>query len=122
MIYRVTHFFFPTLMLALFVGAAVARNSGRDENPREGTVVHATATQLVMLARSWEVQAGKTYRYGLAPNAKVTCDGMLCNLQDLTPGQRVRVTARVTGERLMASWVEAIDEQSAFPIAVARAR
>lgn len=44
MIYRVTHFFLPTVMLALFVGAAAARNSGRDENPRgHGGACHRDA-------------------------------------------------------------------------------
>jgi multidrug resistance efflux pump len=47
---------------------------------------------------------------------------MLCNLQDLNPGQRVRVTALADGEWSLASRVDALDEQSAFPVAVARAR
>jgi flagella basal body P-ring formation protein FlgA len=110
------------LVLALFVGPAVATDPRSEDQPREGTVVRATADQLVMAARRWEVQVGATYRYRLAPGATVTCDGMLCNLQDLKPGQRVRVTARGGREWSIATRVEALDEQSAFPVAVARAQ
>jgi hypothetical protein len=123
MMYRVTPIFLLTVVLTLFllVGSAVATEL-RWDPPREGTVVRATATQLVIAARTWEVQLGKTYRYRLAANAIVTCDGMPCNLEDLKPGQRVRVTALVAGRSSMASRVEALDEQSTYPVAIARAR
>lgn len=107
------------LVLALFVGPALASDSRWPDTPREGTVVHVTANKLVMRARSWDVQLGPTYRYCLARDAFVTCDGMLCNLQDLTPGQRIRVTAPEEGEWALAIRVEALDEQSAFPVAIA---
>jgi hypothetical protein len=117
--YGLKPFFLHTLMLALFGGPAMATDSRRHDMPREGTVVYTTAHDLVMRARPWDVQVGTTYRYRLAPNALVTCDGMLCNLQDLKPGQRVRVTALAEGEWFLATRVEALDEQSAFPVAIA---
>ncbi len=110
------------IALALLVGAAAAKDLRWDYHRREGTVVHATATHLVMAARTWEVQAPKTYRYRLAPKAMVTCDGMLCSLQDLRPGLRVRVTTAGSGDESLATRVEALDEQSAFPVAIGRAQ
>jgi hypothetical protein len=93
-----------------------------DDNPRAGTVVHVTANRPLMMARRYASGVGKAYSYRLAPNAKVTCDGMLCNLQDLTPGQRVRVTAMGAGDWSMAIRIEALDEQWTFSVATARAR
>src|SRR5690349_8445466 len=103
--YQITSCFLLTVLVGLFVGMAMASDGRPDAEAREGTVLRATATHLVMLARTWEVQAGMTYRYRLAPNAKVTCDGMLCNLQDLRPRQRVRVTARLVRGQLLATTV-----------------
>ena len=117
--YGLKPFFLHTLMLALFVGPIMATDSRWHDQPREGTVVYTTAHDLVMRVRPWDVQVGTTYRYRLAPNALVTCDGMLCNLQDLKPDQRVRVTALTEGNWSLVTRVEALDEQSAFPVAFA---
>src|SRR4051812_21969677 len=110
MVYQITSCFLLTVVLAPFLGATTARDGRPDDDPCEGTVVLANATHLVMRVRTLEVQVAKTNRYRLAPNAKVTCDGMLCSLENLQPGQKVRVTARAVGEQRMASWVEALDE------------
>jgi hypothetical protein len=117
--YHFRPFFLHTLMLALFVGPTMPTESRAHIEPREGTVVFATATDLVMRVRPWDVQVGIGYRYRLAPKALVTCDGMLCNLQDLNPGQRVRVTALAQGRWSLVTRVEALDEQSAFPVPIA---
>jgi hypothetical protein len=117
--YHLVPFFLHTLMLATFVGPTMATDSRLHVKPREGTVVSTTATDLVMRLRTWDVQVGMTYRYRLAPKALVTSDGMLCNLQDLKPDQRVRVTALAEGNWSLATRVEALDEQSAFPVAIA---
>jgi hypothetical protein len=95
--YLVLALFLQPLMLALSVGPDVSMPSPWVEKPREGTVVLATADHLVMRLRTWDVQGGTTYHYRLARRALVTCDGMLCNLEDLRPGQRVRVTALAEG-------------------------
>jgi hypothetical protein len=118
---RMTRFFpYPLLLaLAVFLGPAMATDTRCAYKPREGTVVLATAKVLTMRERTWDVQASTKHRYFLARNALVTCDGMLCSLQDLKPGQRVRVTAQDSGAWSLASRVEALDEESAFPVAIA---
>jgi len=117
--YHMTPFCLHPLMLALFVGPTTAADSRCHDTTREGTVVYTTANDLVMRVRPWGVQVGSRYRYRLAPNALVIGDGIPCNPQDLMPGQRVRVTALAEGEWFRVTRVEALDEQSAFPVAIA---
>lgn len=77
----------------------------------EGIVVSVTGNKLVM--RGKEGAEAKEHTHTLAPNARVMCDGKECKLEDLKPGQRIRVTT-ARGDRGMATRVEALDKNRDF--------
>jgi hypothetical protein len=76
-------------------------------------VVSVTADKLVMKGKARDGVEAKEHTHTLAAKAKVTCDGKVCKLEDLKPGQRVRVTTRA-GDRTIAIRVEALDRNERF--------
>jgi len=57
-------------------------------------VISATGKKLVMRGKETGGKEGREHTHMLAPNAKVTCDGKECKLDDLKPGQKVRGPTR----------------------------
>jgi hypothetical protein len=106
MLYRALSLSLVAVALALFFCAQVPAQTAA--NTHEGTVVKATAKELVM-----KTKAGKEHTHTLAPGAKITCDGKACRLDDLKAGQKVRVTTKA-GDATIATRVEALDKQRAF--------
>jgi hypothetical protein len=107
--HRVLLFCLVFLALVPFVSSAAASEPRWELNPQEGTVVRATAHCLVMRARSQCVEVEKLNYYCLADDAKVTCNGRPCKLQELKVGQRVLVTASEENPP-MASRIDAFDD------------
>jgi hypothetical protein len=100
------------LAIVLWVGAALAQDRAKGERrpTHTGTVVSVSGNKLVMRDRGKE---GKEHTHTLAANAKVSCDGKECKLEDLKPGQGVRVTHQ-KDDPCVATRVEALDKEKNF--------
>jgi len=113
------------LVLGLLVSVNVPADAGQkavgdksaagrgDTKTHEGTVISATGKKLVMRGKETGGKEGREHTHMLAPNAKVTCDGKECKLNDLKPGQKVRVTTSKDDEKT-ATRVEALEKNRAF--------
>jgi hypothetical protein len=121
MVYRALPLFVAALALVLFVGAPVrAGNPNKPDDKsaekgetHEGTVVSVTGDKLIMKAKAKDGQEAIEHTHKLADNARVTCDGKECKLEDLKPGQKIRVTTK-KGDKEMATKVEALDKNERF--------
>jgi uncharacterized protein (TIGR03000 family) len=65
-------------------------NPARDEKTHEGKVLQANQNQLTMT----DLKGENRHTHMVAVDAKITCDGKTCQLEDLREGYRVRVTTR----------------------------
>jgi hypothetical protein len=107
---------FSLASLALVLLAATSVPAGDKTAPgdrHDGTVVSVTAEKLVMKGKAKDGEAAKEHTHMLAENAKVTCDGKACKLQDLKAGQKIRVTTK-SGDRTVAMRVEALLKNEQF--------
>jgi hypothetical protein len=88
MLYRVLSAACVVVALGLFVGGATvgAQNKSDKANTHEGKVVSVKGQQLTMEAK------GQKHTHKVAPDAKITCDGKNCKLDDLKAGTMIRVT------------------------------
>jgi hypothetical protein len=109
MLYRVASLCLMALALFLFLGAQVPAAQDKEANTHEGTVVNVTATKLVMKGKD----DNKEHTHTLAADAKVTCDGKACKLDELRAGQRIRVTTKA-GDQSIAVRIEALDKERTF--------
>jgi hypothetical protein len=108
--YRILSLCLIALALVIFAGApALAQGQGQATgNTHEGTIVSATANQIVM-----KDKAGKEMTHQLAPNARVLVDGKESKVADLKPGLKVRITTK-KGDEKTALKVEALDKNKTF--------
>ncbi len=108
--YRFLSLCLSALALVVFVSApALAQAQNKDTgNTHEGTIVSAKNNEIVM-----KDKAGKEMTHQLAPTAQILCDGKKCQLSDLKPGQKVRVTTKKNDEKV-ATRVEALDKNKTF--------
>ncbi len=74
----------------------------------EGKVVSLTGNKLVMSS-----QAGTESSHTLAADAKLTCDGMVCQAEDLKAGNKIRVTTK-KDNRNVATGIESLSQQAEF--------
>lgn len=113
MVKRVLPFVLAAVALALFVSVPALAQKGSDKdlagNTHEGKVVSASGHKLVMTDKD-----GKEHTHTLAPNARISCDGKMCKLDDLKPGQKIRVTTE-RGNKEVAVKIEALDKDKDFP-------
>lgn len=97
-------------VLAVLCLAAVPALGADDKDlaKHDGKVVSVAGGKLVMSVD------GKEHTHNVAADAKITCDGKNCKLDDLKPGQRIRVwTAK--GDTKTAMRIDAIDKDKDFP-------
>jgi len=108
-------FFVTAVALALFVGASLRAEDqpGDKGETHEGTVVSMTGDKLIMKGKAKDGQEAIEHTHKLASNARVMCDGKECKLEDLKPGQKIRVTTK-TGDKETAVKVEALDKNERF--------
>ena len=95
---------------ALVCLAAVSARAADDKDlaKHEGKVVSVAAGKLIMSVD------GKEHTHNVAADAKISCDGKACKLDDLKPGQRVQVwTAKA--DKKTALRIAAIDKDKDFP-------
>jgi len=74
----------------------------------EGKLVRVSGNTLVMTNCE-----GQEHSHSMAPDAKVSCDGSDCRVQDLTAGSKIRVTTKPDDFR-MATKVESLNKQADF--------
>ena len=96
--------------LALVCLVAVPAFAADDKNlaMHEGKVVSVAAGKLVMAVD------GKEHTHNVSVDAKITCDGKNCKLDDLKPGQRIRVWTQKDDTKT-ALRIAAIDKDKDFP-------
>ena len=75
---------------------------------RDGKLVSITGNQLVMTSLQ-----GRQHSHTLTANAKLTLDGKACEVVDLKPGTRIRVTTE-GAEQSVANRIEACDKDLNF--------
>jgi hypothetical protein len=107
--YRKLPIFLGALALALFVSAPVlAGQKAAKADTHDGKVVSVTKSKLVMTGTD-----GKKHSHTVAADAKISCDGTACKLEDLKAGLRIRVTTK-NGNRDVAIRVEALNKNERF--------
>lgn len=76
-----------------------------DEKPgtHEGKVVKAEAGKLTMTDKDGKNQ----HTHTVPADAKVTCDGKDCKVEDLKAGYKVKVTTEKKGEKVQVTKIEA---------------
>jgi len=84
MVYRVLGMSLAALMMMVFVCQVV----DAAEKTHEGKVVKAADGKLTMTDKKGE----NKHTHDVAANAKISCDGKACKLEDLKEGVLVRVT------------------------------
>jgi hypothetical protein len=84
MVYRVLGMSLAALMMMVFVCQVV----DAAEKTHEGKVIKAADGKLTMTDKKGE----NKHTHDVAANAKITCDGKTCKLEDLKEGTMVRVT------------------------------
>jgi Cu/Ag efflux protein CusF len=94
---------FVVAAVALVTAWGVQAIAG-DEKPgtHEGKVVKAEAGKLTMTDKN-----GKEHTHTVPADAKVTCDGRECKVEDLKAGCTVKVTTEQKGEKVVVTKIEA---------------
>jgi hypothetical protein len=85
MMYRILGVSLAAVTMALFITQAVVMAA---EKTHEGKVVKAADGKLTMTDKNGE----NKHTHDVAANAKISCDGKNCKLEDLKEGTYVRVT------------------------------
>lgn len=96
------------LAVVCLVAMPALAEDKKDLTMHEGKVVSTAVGKLVMSVD------GKEHTHTVPADAKVTCDGKNCRLDDLKPGQRIRVwTAKDDAKTALK--IAAIDKDKDFP-------
>ncbi len=115
---RALSLFVSALAVALLVTLSTkASESKKDENTHEGTVVRVSDNKLVMKLTGEEDE----HTHVLADDGRVTLDGRKCKLEDLKPGQKIRITTK-KDDKSIAIKIEALDKNKDFGTKEAKAR
>ena len=91
-----------SLAVVAFVGTAVADDKPADANTHTGIVVSAADGKLTMTGKD-----GKEHSHAVAKDAKISCDGKDCKLEDLKKGQTATVTVEKQGDDTVVTKIEA---------------
>ena len=113
MVYRALPFFTIAVALALFVSARGLAEDAKKGDTHEGTVVSVAGNKLIMKMKAKAGEEAAEHTHIIADDAKITCDGKECKIDDLKPGQKIRVTTK-KGDKETAVKVEALDKNEKF--------
>jgi len=103
--YRMLPLFVLAFALAVFVGGLGRAEEKADKNTHEGKFVSARGTSFTMTDKD-----GKEHSHNLVRDARVLGpDGKECKIEDLTKGQRIRVTTK-EGDIKTATKVEVLKD------------
>jgi len=78
------------LALAVVLVVCQASLADKDDKVHEGKIVKAGAGKLTMTDKDGKNE----HTHDIAPEAKITCDGKECKLEDLKAGFMVKVTMK----------------------------
>ena len=98
MLNRVPVVLLAVLALAFFVASPVFA-----EDSHEGMVVKAGDGKLTMTDKDGKNE----HTHDVAADAKISCDGKDCKLEDLKKGTKVKVTTAKKGDKTAATKIEA---------------
>ena len=87
MLYRTLPVLLAVFALVLLAGTPAL---AADENTHEGLVVSAGAGKLVMTDKDGKNE----HTHNVSPAAQITCEGKVCQLDDLKKGYKIKVTVR----------------------------
>ena len=115
MMYHKLPVFLGALALALFVSAPVlaGEKTGKAEI-HYGKIVSVTDHKLVMTGKD-----GKKHTHTVAADARISCDGSRCKLEDLKAGLRIRVTTTTKNDKDVVIRVQALNKNEKFVIGTA---
>ena len=94
-------------ILALVCLVSAPSRAADDEKTVEGTVVSAGKGKLTITDGD-----KKEHSCNVAKDAKVTCNGKECKLDELKKGAKVKVTLEGKGKKAMATKIEATLEKN----------
>jgi len=106
MLHRMLPLFVAALALLLFLGgAALADDKKADDkdNTHTGVVVKAGDNKLTMTDKDGKNE----HTHDVDKDAKITCDGKECKLDDLKKGFTVTVTTEKKADKTVATKIEA---------------
>ncbi|MDB5310524.1 MAG: hypothetical protein JWO38_4726 [Gemmataceae bacterium] len=89
------------LTLVAWTGRVVAEEA--KEGTHEGKVVKVADGKLTMTDKDGK----KQHTHAVAADAKITCDGKECKLEDLKKGSPVTVTAEKKGDKVVVIKIDA---------------
>lgn len=97
---RRTLFALAAVAFVVFASPAIAD----EEKPgtHEGKVVKAEAGKLTMTDKDGKNE----HAHAVPADAKVSCDGKDCKVEDLKPGTKVKVTTEKVGDKVVVTKVE----------------
>lgn len=107
---RILPLFVALLALVLLTNAAIRaedKNKDKDKNTHEGLFVSAADGKLTMTDKDGK----KEHTHDVAKDAKISCDGKECKLEDLKKGVMVKVTVGKKDDKEMVTKIEAKKEK-----------
>ncbi len=108
MMYRMLSLAALALALAMFLVAPALADKEADAVTHDGKVVSVTADKLIMTGKN-----GNEHTHTIAADAKLSCDGKVCQREDLKPGMKIRVTTK-QADKEVATRIEALDKRAEF--------
>jgi len=90
MVTRLLIAFVAAAALSVFTNATLAAKDGAAGDTHSGVVVSAGAGKLTMSDKD----GTNEHSHDVAANAKISCDGKECKLEDLKKGSSVKVTTK----------------------------
>ena len=92
----------------MFSKDAATRKTEPSSKTFEGRIVSMTGDKLVMSSKE-----GTEYSHTLAADAKLTCDGTVCQAEALKPGHKIRVTTQKDNRNVLTS-IESLNKNADF--------
>jgi len=89
--------------LVAFSGQTFAEDKKGEPGTHEGKVVKAEAGKLTMTGKDGK----KEHTHAVPANAKISCDGKECKLEELKAGSTVKVTTEKKDDKLVVTKIEA---------------
>ena len=93
---------FVLAAVAAMVAWGVPALADEKEGTHEGKVVKAEKGTLTMTDKDGK----KEHTHAIGADAKISCDGKDCKLEELKPGTMVKVTAEKKGDKVVVTKVE----------------
>jgi len=105
---RVLSLFLALLAVVVLAAPTLAEEKDKDKgNTHSGVVVKVSDGKLTMTDK----EGKNEHTHDVAKDAKITCDGKECKLEDLQKGVMITVTLEAKGDKKVATRLEAKKEK-----------